>query len=60
MLASVNLSLLDHRLVSMNVYPGVIHPTLGAWFVVRRDKAIEFGISHRNALGLGLGVGLGR
>jgi len=59
-LASLNLSLLDHRLVSMNVYPGVIHPTLGAWFVVRRDKAIEFGISHRNALGLGLGVGLGR
>ncbi len=59
-LASLNWSQQDHRLISVNVYPGVIHRALGAWFVVRQDGALEFGLSHKNALGVGLGAGVGR
>jgi hypothetical protein len=59
-LASLNWSQQDHRLISVNVYPGVIHRALGAWFVVRQDGALEFGLTHKNALGVELGVGVGR
>ena len=59
-LASLNWSQVGDRLVSINVYPGVVHAALGAWFVVGRGGVLEFGLTHRNALGLGLGVGLER
>lgn len=59
-LASVNWSQQDHRLISMNLDPGVLHPALGAWFVVRQDWAIEFGLTQESVLGVGLGAGVGR
>lgn len=59
-LASVNWSQQDHRLISMNLDPGVLHPALGAWFVVRQDWAIEFGLTQDSALRVGLGAGVGR
>lgn len=49
----------DHRLLTVNVFPGVLHPSFGGWLVLRRDKAFEIGLSHRNALGLALGAGIG-
>ena len=60
MLASVNWSQQDHRLISMNLDPGVLHPALGAWFVVRQDWAIKFGLTQDSALRVGLGAGVGR
>ena len=59
-LASVVWSQVKYRLLAINVYPGVFHSGFGGWLVVTQDKALEIGLSHHNALGLGLGVGLGR
>lgn len=57
-LASLYWSQVDHRRLSLNVYPGVLHPDFGAWAVLARDGSVRLGLSHRSALGLGLGAGL--
>lgn len=57
-LASVYWSQVDHRRLSLNVYPGVLHRSFGAWAVFARDGSVQLGVSHRAALGLGLGAGL--
>lgn len=56
-LASLYLSEVDHRRLSLNVYPGVLHPDLGAWLALARDGTLQLGLTHRLALGLGAGVG---
>lgn len=58
-LASVYWSTVDRRSLAINVYPDVAMPGFGAWLAVTRNYALEFGLSHRSALGLGLGVGTG-
>lgn len=60
LLASLYWSQVDHRMLTVNVYPGVLHESFGGWLLVTRDNGVQFGISHRNAFGLGLGTGLGR
>ncbi len=60
LLASLYLSQVARRAVSINVYPGVAHDDFGGWVVFRRDGGFEVGLSHRLALGLGLGMGVGR
>jgi hypothetical protein len=57
-LASLYLSEVDHRRLSLNVYPGVLHPDFGAWLAVARGGTVQFGLTHRLAMGLGFGVGL--
>jgi hypothetical protein len=57
-LASLYLSEVDHRRLALNVYPGVLHPDFGAWLALARGGAVQFGLTHRLALGLGVGVGL--
>lgn len=56
-LASLYWSEVDHRRLSLNVYPGVLHADLGAWVVVAHDGSLQAGLTHRLALGLGLGAG---
>lgn len=56
-LASLYWSQVDHRLLSLNVYPGVLHPDFGAWATVAHDGRLQVGLTHRLALGLGVGVG---
>jgi len=58
-LASIHWSEVDHRLVALNVYPGVLHPDFGAWINVDQDGAFQLGLTHRLALGLGLGAAVG-
>jgi hypothetical protein len=58
-LASLHWSEVDHRLVAVNVYPGVLHADFGAWVNVDRGGAFQFGLSHRLALGLGFGAAVG-
>lgn len=59
LLASVQLSQLEDRLLAVNVYPGVL-PGLGrgfgVWTVVGRDAEIMAGITNRHWLGAGLGL----
>lgn len=55
-LASLYWSQVDHRLLSLNVYPGVLHRDLGLWAVVAQDGSVRLGLTHRLALGLGIGV----
>ena len=57
LLASVHFSEVLHRLVKVNVYPGVLDRNFGAWAVVTRDLEVRFGLSHRQWLGAGLGFG---
>lgn len=56
-LASLYLSEVDDRRLSLNVYPGVLHQDFGAWVALVRDGAVQVGLTHRLALGLGLGAG---
>lgn len=56
-LASVYWSQVDHRRLSLNVYPGVLHDDFGAWLALARGGSVELGLTHRQALGLGLGAG---
>lgn len=56
-LASIYWSTVDHRFLSLNVYPDVLLPGFGAWLAVTRDRTFQVGLSHRAALGLGLGTG---
>lgn len=56
-LASLYWSQVDHRRLSLNVYPGVLHADFGAWAVLAQDGSLKLGLSHRSALGLGVGVG---
>lgn len=56
-LASLYWSQVDQRLLSVNVYPGVLHRDFGAWAVIEQDGSVRVGLSHRLALGLGLGAG---
>jgi hypothetical protein len=60
LLASLYWSQVDHRLLTLNVYPGVLHDSFGAWVLVTRDEGVQLGISSRSALGLGIGADLGR
>lgn len=54
-LASAYWSETDHRTLSLNVYPSVLHRDLGAWLVIARDGSVQAGLTHRMAMGLGLG-----
>lgn len=56
-LASVYWSQVDHRRLSVNVYPGVLHEDFGAWLALARGGSMELGLTHRRALGVGLGAG---
>ena len=55
-LASIHWSEVDHRLLAVNVYPGVFSRDFGAWVNIDQNLSFQFGISHRLALGLGLGM----
>jgi hypothetical protein len=60
LLASVHVSEVAHRLVRINVYPGVLAglgKEFGAWVQVSRDLDVRVGISSRHAFGLGIGAG---
>jgi hypothetical protein len=62
LLMSVTASEVEHRRLVVNVYPGVIPfagGRFGAWFLLRDDGAVRFGLSARGALGLGLAAGIG-
>ncbi|HUF76135.1 MAG TPA: hypothetical protein VMM35_07640 [Longimicrobiales bacterium] len=56
-LASLYWSTVDRRVFTANVFPDVILPGVGVWLAVTRDRSFELGLSHRAALGLGLGAG---
>jgi hypothetical protein len=58
-LAALYVSAVDHRLIALNVFPGVLHRDFGGWINVSQDGALAFGLTHRLALGLGLGAGFG-
>jgi hypothetical protein len=50
----------NENIGAVNVYPGVlpgIARNLGAWVVYTRHGQVAFGVVHRRALGLGLGLG---
>jgi len=51
LLASLYWSRVDHRLLTVNVYPGALHDGFGAWLLVTRNEGFQIGISHRSALG---------
>ena len=59
LLATLHLTEVRHRLLRVNVYPGVL-PGLarkfGAWAILSRDMKLSLGITHQ-WLGAGLGVG---
>lgn len=59
-LAAIHWSEVDHRRLAVNVYPGVFHRDFGAWVNIDRDLAFQFGLSHRLALGLGVGAAVAR
>jgi hypothetical protein len=59
-LASIHWSEVDHRLLAVNVYPGVFSRDFGAWINVDQDLSFQFGASHRLALGLGFGAAVDR
>jgi len=59
LLATFHLSEVEHRLLRVNVYPGVFPGfarQFGAWAIVSRDWKLSLGISHQ-WLGAGVGVG---
>jgi hypothetical protein len=60
LLASVHASEVRHRLLKVNVYPGVLTMfggDFGAFLVVSRDLELRVGISNRHWLGGGVGLG---
>ena len=60
LLASAQVSQVPHRLLRVNVYPGVLGGVgreLGIWLIVSHDFEVRFGLSSRHTLGVGLGVG---
>jgi hypothetical protein len=60
LLASAHVSQVHHRLLRLNVYPGVLGgpgENLGAWMILSHDFEVRFGISNRFWLGAGLGLG---
>lgn len=59
LLASLYVSEVDHRIVTVNVYPGVLHRDVGGWFVITRRDGVQFGLSHRNLLGAAFGGRIG-
>jgi hypothetical protein len=36
----------------------VLHDDFGAWLALARGGTVQFGLTHRLAMGLGFGVGL--
>jgi len=58
-LASLYWNQVGPRLLTLNVYPGVVDPGFGGWLIVRPDGGLQFGLSHRLAFGLGLGANVG-
>jgi hypothetical protein len=62
LLASLNVSGIRDRILSLNVYPGVIGGArlgFGGWLVVGEGPRLEVGLTNRRLLGLGLGLGIG-
>jgi hypothetical protein len=60
LLASLHVSEVRHRMVRLNVYPGVLPGPgreLGMWVSMSRDFEVRVGLSSRHALGLGMGAG---
>ena len=59
LLASLLVEPHTDRVVGLNVYPGVIPfmGDFGAWVNLDDQSRVSFGITHRQAMGLGLGVG---
>ncbi len=60
LLASVHVSQVEHRLLRVNLYPGVLGGLgrhLGAWLIMSHDFAVRFGISSGRSLGFGMGFG---
>ena len=57
-LASLYLSEVDQRRLSLNLYPGVLHSDFGAWLALAQDGTVQLGLTHRLAMGLGVGAGL--
>jgi hypothetical protein len=55
LLASAYWSQNDHRLLSLNVYPGVWSDDFGAWLTVLQRGGVQLGLTHRHAMGLGAG-----
>jgi hypothetical protein len=59
LLASAQVSQVHHRLLRINVYPGVIGGIardFGFWAIVSHDPAVAVGISSRYTLGAGIGA----
>ncbi len=57
-LASVHVSQVKHRLLKLNLYPGVIGGagrSFGAWGVLSHDGKVRLGITNRHWLGTGIG-----
>jgi hypothetical protein len=62
LLASAQVSQVHHRLLRLNVYPGVlggIGRDFGLWMIVSHDFEVRVGLSSRYTLGVGLGLGGG-
>jgi hypothetical protein len=60
LLASVHVSEVEHRMVRLNIYPGVLAGLggeFGTWVILSSDFDVRVGISSRHALGLGVGAG---
>ena len=59
LLASLTLSAAQNR-ASLNLYPGIASGPLknvGAWLLYTHDNELRVGLVHRQALGVGLGLG---
>jgi hypothetical protein len=59
LLASVHASATRGRRLTVNLYPGslgFLTSDFGLWFLVTEGNDVQFGISHRSAMGLGLGL----
>lgn len=60
LLASLHVSEVEHRMMRLNIYPGVlagIGREFGTWLILSSDFGVRVGISSRHALGLGIGAG---
>lgn len=60
LLASLMVSERTEDFIALNVYPGVLPGVgrdLGVWAAASRDGSVRFGLAHRRALGLGMGIG---
>jgi hypothetical protein len=55
LLGSVYWSQNDHRMLSFNVYPGILNDDFGAWMTVLQQGGVQLGLTHRLAMGLGAG-----